>query len=90
VWLHPGDLGHPPASNPPAELRTSSTSPVAGLALRLTDQSTPITRGSRLRLTLGTASADLLYLQYPLQQGVKVTIGRVRLTMPVLRHPISR
>jgi acetyl esterase/lipase len=60
------------------------------VTLRLTNQSTLIGRGSRLRLTLGTSSPDLLYLHFPLPQGVKVTIGRVRLTLPVLRRPISR
>lgn len=58
--------------------------------LRLTNQSTLIRRGSRLRLTLATSSADLLYLNFPLSQGVKVTIRAARLTLPVLRRPVSR
>jgi predicted acyl esterase len=59
------------------------------VALRLTDQATPIRPRSRIRVTLATSSADLLYLPFPLSQGVKVTIGSVRLTLPVLRHPVS-
>jgi fermentation-respiration switch protein FrsA (DUF1100 family) len=60
------------------------------LTLRLTNQSTLIRPRSRLRLTLGSSSSDLLYLHFPLPQDVKVTISRVRLTLPVLRRPVSR
>jgi len=60
------------------------------VTMRLTDQATLIRRGSKLRLTLATSSTDLLYLPFPLPQAVKATIGRVRLTLPVLRRPISR
>jgi alpha-beta hydrolase superfamily lysophospholipase len=60
------------------------------VVIRLTDQATPIPRGSTLRLTLGTSTADGLYLNFPLPTGLKITIGRVRLTLPVLRRPISR
>ncbi len=63
--------------------------PPRQVTLRLTNQSTPIRRGSRLRLTIGTSSRDLLYLHFPLPQGMNVTIGRVTLTLPVLRRPIS-
>jgi predicted acyl esterase len=59
------------------------------VTMRLTDQATLIRRGSRLRLTLSTSSADLVYLHFPLPQSVKVTIGRVKLTLPVLEHPVS-
>jgi hypothetical protein len=59
------------------------------ITLRLIDQATPIPRGSRLRLTLATSSADLLYLAFPLPDGLKLAVGRVRLTLPVLERPVS-
>ena len=64
------------------------------LTLRLIDQATPIRRGSRLRLTLASSStaqspANLLYLDTPLAAGARATIHSVRVTLPVLRRPIS-
>ena len=61
------------------------------IAVRLTDQATRIPRGSRLRLRLATSSVGTsLYLPFPLPGSAKVTIGRVRLTLPILRQAVSR
>jgi len=60
------------------------------VTLHLTDEATPIPPGSTLHLRLGTSTPDGLYLNFPLPQGLKITIGRVRLTLPVLRRPISQ
>jgi predicted acyl esterase len=64
------------------------------VTIRLTSQATPIPAGSRLRLTLATSSAaqnpaNLLYLPFPLGSASRLTVGRARLTLPVLRSPIS-
>lgn len=64
------------------------------LTLRLIDQSTPIPRGSRLRLTLATSStaqspANLLYLDTPLPGDARATVHSVHMTLPVLRRPVS-
>jgi hypothetical protein len=59
------------------------------ITLRLIDQATSIPRGSRLRLTLATSSPDLLYLAFPLSETLKLTVNRVRLTLPVLERPVS-
>jgi hypothetical protein len=62
---------------------------------RLDSDSAPIPAGSRLRLTLASASTtqdpqNVLYLQTPLPPGSELTIGDVKVDLPVLKTPISR
>ena len=56
---------------------------------------TPIPKGSKLRLTMASNSAaqdprNLVYLQVPGTPGAKLTVGPVKVTLPVLRTPISK
>ena len=65
------------------------------LTIKLISDATLIPRGSKLTLTLATSSlaqnpANLLYLNLPQPPGAKVTLGPVRLDLPVLRKPVSR
>jgi predicted acyl esterase len=74
--------------------RSYSATPKA-ISFRLDSDSTPIPAGSKLRITLASASTaqnpnNLLYLQTPLPPGSKLTIGDVRVDMPVLKTPISK
>jgi pimeloyl-ACP methyl ester carboxylesterase len=64
------------------------------VTIRLISQVTAIPARSRLELTLAATStaqnpANLLYL-VPVSDRARITIGRVQLTLPVLRTPISR
>lgn len=64
------------------------------ITIRLISQVTTIPARSRLELTLaGTSTAqnpaNLLYL-VPVPDRARVTLGTVRLTLPVLRTPVSR
>jgi predicted acyl esterase len=63
------------------------------VTIRLPDEITPIPAGSRLRLTLAATSTaqafgNIVYL-LPVPPGSSATIGRVTLTLPVLKQPIS-
>jgi predicted acyl esterase len=65
------------------------------LTIRMIDDATLIRPGSRLRLTLASSSTaqspgDLLYLNLPMPASARISIGPARLTLPVLRHPVSR
>jgi predicted acyl esterase len=65
------------------------------LTIRMTDDATLIPRGSRLRLTLASSSvaqdpANLLYLNLPMPAAAMISIGQVKLVLPVLRRPVSR
>ena len=65
------------------------------LTIRMIDDATLIRPGSRLRLTLASSSTaqspeDLLYLKLPMPASARISIGDVSLTLPVLRHPVSR
>jgi len=65
------------------------------LRIRLIDQATLVPKGSRLTVTLGTSSlaqnpGNLLYLDLPLPDGAKATVGDVVLTLPVLKTPVSK
>jgi predicted acyl esterase len=76
-------------------VNTASLSGKHTLTIRLLDTATLIPRGSRLGLTLASSStaqdpANLLYLDLPMPPTAKVTLGPARLTLPVLRSPISR
>jgi predicted acyl esterase len=64
------------------------------VAIRLQNEITVIPAGSRLRVTLGARSTvqnirNLVYL-IPVPAGVSATVGKVTLTLPVLRTTISR
>jgi fermentation-respiration switch protein FrsA (DUF1100 family) len=64
-------------------------------SILLLNTATLIPRGSRLTLTLASSSTaqdpgNLLYLDLPMPTGAKVLLGPARLTLPVLRTPISR
>jgi predicted acyl esterase len=75
-------------------LNTSGLSGTHRLTIRLLDDATLIRRRSRLRLTLASNSlaqspANLLYLDLPMPGAARVTLGSVRLVLPVLKTPIS-
>jgi hypothetical protein len=58
------------------------------LTIRMIADATTIPAGSRLQLTLAGSSTDLLYaVGVPL--GSRLTVTSVRLSIPVLRRPIS-
>jgi pimeloyl-ACP methyl ester carboxylesterase len=62
--------------------------------IRMIDQATFVPKGSRLTLTLASAStaqdpANLLYLDLPMPPGARVSVGPASLRLPVLRKPIS-
>jgi alpha-beta hydrolase superfamily lysophospholipase len=63
------------------------------VSIRLLDQIVPIPAGARLRLTLAATStaqnpANGLYL-LGVRNGSRVRLGRISVTLPVLRKPIS-
>jgi predicted acyl esterase len=63
------------------------------VTIRLPDEITSISRGSRLRVTIGATStvqspSNPVYL-IPVAPGSKATIGRVAFSLPVLRKPAS-
>jgi predicted acyl esterase len=65
------------------------------LSIRLIDQATLIPPRSRLRLTLASSSlaqdpSNLLYLNLPMPSAARIWVGDVKLTLPVLRRPVSR
>ncbi|HEY6835828.1 MAG TPA: CocE/NonD family hydrolase [Gaiellaceae bacterium] len=65
------------------------------LTIDMIDDATVIPRGATLTLTLASSSLaqdpnNLLYLDPTMPRGAKVSLGPARLTIPVLRRPISR
>ncbi len=65
------------------------------LTIRLLDAATLIPRNAKLTLTLASSSlaqnpGNLLYLDLPMPAKARVTLGPARLTLPVLRKPVSR
>jgi predicted acyl esterase len=58
------------------------------VTIRLMSNATLIPPGSRLRLTLAATSTPLYVIGVP--AGSRLTIGRVTLSLPALRQPISR
>lgn len=63
------------------------------VTIRLPDEITPVAARSRLRLTFAATSTaqdigNVVYL-LPVPDGSVATIGRVTLTLPVLKRPIS-
>jgi predicted acyl esterase len=76
-------------------VNTAGLSGTRRLAIRLIDTATLIPKGARLRLTLASSSlaqnpANLLYLNLPMPPGARITVGSARLTLPILRKPVSR
>lgn len=65
------------------------------LSIHLIDTATLIKRGSRLTLTLASSSTaqnagNLLYLNLPMPRSARVTVGAAKLTLPILKTPVSR
>ncbi len=65
------------------------------LSIHLISQATLIPRGSRLTLTLASTSVaqdpgNLLYLALPMPRNARLTVGSVKVSLPVLKTPISR
>lgn len=65
------------------------------VTIRLLDDATTIPSGSRLRLTLASASTaqnigNALYLDVGTSPSARVTVGRATLRLPVLQKPVSR
>jgi predicted acyl esterase len=75
-------------------VNTTGLSGTRELTIRLIDTATLIPRGARLRLTLASSSlaqnpGNLLYLNLPMPPAARVVLGRARLTLPILRAPVS-
>ena len=65
------------------------------LTIRLIDTATLIPKGSRLTLTFASSSTaqnagNLLYLNLPMPRLARLQVGTVRLTLPILKTPVSR
>ena len=65
------------------------------VTIRLLDDATLIPSGSRLRLTLASASTaqninNALYLDVGMKPTAKVTVARATLRLPVLQKPVSK
>jgi predicted acyl esterase len=58
------------------------------IAIRMISQATTIPRGSRLSLRVGPTSGDLLYIA-GVPSRARLAVGRIALTLPVLRRPVS-
>jgi fermentation-respiration switch protein FrsA (DUF1100 family) len=76
-------------------VNTAGLSGPRRLAIRLIDTVTVIPKGAHLRLTLASSSlaqnpGNLLYLNLPMPRAARITLGPARLTLPILRKPVSR
>lgn len=76
-------------------VNTAGLSGTRRLAIRLIDTATLIPKGARLKLTLASSSlaqnpGNLLYLHLPMPRIARITLGPARLTLPILRTPVSR
>jgi predicted acyl esterase len=65
------------------------------LTIRLIDTATLIKRGSRLTLTIASSSTaqnagNLLYLNLPMPRTARATVGAAKVTLPILKTPVSR
>ena len=65
------------------------------LTINLIDTATLIPRGARLTLTLASSSVaqnpgNLLYLNLPMPKAAHIALGPAKLSLPILRKPISR
>jgi len=59
------------------------------VTFRLIGQVTTIPRGSRLSLRVGSTSGDLLYIA-PALPTQRLAVGRIIVSLPILREPVSR
>jgi predicted acyl esterase len=62
--------------------------------IRMIDQATFVPKGSRFSVTIASSSsaqspANLLYLDLPMVPGARVTLGSIRVRIPVLAKAIS-
>jgi predicted acyl esterase len=78
-----------------AVLTSGLTGQSTRVTIRLLDDATLIPSGSRLRLTLASASTaqniqNALYLDVGMPPSVNLTVGRATLRLPVLRKRVSR
>ena len=76
-------------------INTAGLTGMRKLSIRLIDTATLIPRGARLTLTLATSSVaqnpgNLLYLNFPMPKAARIVLGPAKLTLPILRKPISR
>ncbi|HKG43925.1 MAG TPA: CocE/NonD family hydrolase [Gaiellaceae bacterium] len=76
-------------------VNTTGLSGKRRLTIRLIDTATLIPQGAQLRLTLASSSvaqnpANLLYLNLPMPRSSRIALGAARLTLPILRKPVSR
>jgi predicted acyl esterase len=72
---------------------TSSTT--RKVVIRLVDQATYLPRGSKLTLTLASSStaqstSNLLYLDLPMPDAARVRVGKIVLSLPVLRAALAK
>jgi predicted acyl esterase len=65
------------------------------VTIRLINQATYVPKGSRLTLTLASAStaqatSNLLYLDLPMAAGARLRVGTIVLKLPGLRTPVTK
>jgi hypothetical protein len=65
------------------------------LTIQLIDTATLIKHDARLTLTLASSSTaqnagNLLYLNLPMPRTARITVGAAKLTLPILKTPVSR
>jgi hypothetical protein len=76
-------------------VNTAGLSGTRRLTINLIDVATLVPRGSRFTLTLASSSLaqnpnNLLYLNLPMPATARITLGPVRLSLPILRTTVSR
>jgi predicted acyl esterase len=76
-------------------LNTTGLTGTRRLTIRLIDTATLIRKGSRLTLTLASSSTaqnagNLLYLNLPMPRLARLQVGAAKLTLPILKTPVSR
>ena len=72
-----------------------TSSRTRNVVIRLIDQATYLPRGSKLTLTLASSStaqspSNLLYLDLPMSDAAHLRVGKVVLSLPVLRTPATK
>ena len=76
-------------------MNTSGLRGTHKLSIRVIADATLIPRRAKLTMTLASSSLaqnpeNLLYLDLPMPTKAKVSLGPARLTLPVLKKPVSR
>jgi fermentation-respiration switch protein FrsA (DUF1100 family) len=76
-------------------INTTGLSGKRRLTIGLIDVATLIPRGSRFRLYLASSSlaqnpGNLLYLNLPMPRSARIRLGPARVSIPILRNPVSR